>query len=157
MSKIVTRADAHLAGQLGIPVGEFHRLAFRAGADAIRQRYDERGEVAFPFRVGDERPEDTLPVYLPTKLVQLMREVCAAADIGTVGDYIAPLYEGMVAESVREVTEGKDFGFNGMIGDIVDGYTFDDSDDAERKMVEAVKRWHLVDGELQRTEAAVAA
>lgn len=161
MSKILTRADAHLAGQLDLPVGEFHRLAFRAGADAIRQRFEESGGVKFPLRlvVDDSpptEPPDTLPVFLPRGMVEMYTAILVgAAGADGISDYVEGLITWMLSSAIERP------GFpEGIVADVERCFEF--ADDVERErvvnlMLEEVQRWQYVGEKFSRKEAADAA
>ncbi len=157
MSKLITRADTHLAGQLGLPIRDFHRLAFRAGADAIRRRVEETGEIKVPLRLTvDSGPpadaaDDKLPVYFPRGFVLMLRELVeGVADLeGGVADYIACFSKALLIDAIN-----LDHPLEGVVGDIRDGYNLTDPEGTTARLVEAVAGWEYIDGDFARKDGS---
>ena len=123
----------------GIAPAELAEMAAAAGTAALRDHFDERGEIMVPLRMVVV-PKGNIPLFFPAADVDMLNEICTAADVS---GYLQDILRSNLVQSIEGIKRGH---LEGLAGDIKDGYTLDDPDARESAMFAVLEKWEA-DGE----------
>jgi len=136
------RLQAH-SKDTGVPAAELRNMCLRFGLEAL-----DRGDLKVGPTTGDR-----LPIFLPAPTVELLREICEAAELDDgAEELVGDLIGSMVIDSIKSSERF----LEGVPELILDGWVWDSGEERETAraaMLAVVSRWTIgADGEPERKE-----